>query len=977
MAPLDQDNALGNDDHSESFLSQGNATYLSEMHAKYLADRNSVDANWQAFFQNFQDADLQALKTEIEGPSWGRKRAKVVGASDDGVTTGSNVGRASASVQASAFDIRQAASDSIGALQLIRAYRVRGHLKSNLDPLGIKDVGHHPELEPASYGFNEADMDRKIFINGVLGMDVASLREILEALKKVYCETIGVEIQHITDPEQKRWLQQRIERVDHWNKTEFTERGKFAIYERLVAAEKFEQFLDKKHKGTKRFGLDGGESMIPALEQILKVGSQMGLEEVVVGMPHRGRLNVLANFMKKPFRAIFSEFAGNSSNPDDVQGSGDVKYHLGTSTDREFDDKTVHLSLTANPSHLEAVNPVVIGKVRAKQEQRNDTDRTKVMAMLMHGDAAFAGQGLVPESLDLSELKGYRIGGTIHFIVNNQIGFTTNPINARSGPYCTEVAKIIEAPIFHVNGDDPEAVVHVARVATEFRQTFKKDVVIDMFCYRRHGHNEGDEPAFTQPLMYQQIKKQKTTATLYAEKLIKDDPSRKSDLDATAQQIEDMLNEEFEASNTYKPNSADWFGGAWQGLTLAQKGPRRGKTAIEKKTYDKLADALTSVPEGFDLNPKLVRLLKQKRQMFDKGEGFDWATAEAMAFGSLLMEKAPIRFTGQDVGRGTFSHRHAVLRDQSNEKDYIPVNNIEADQSQLEIHNSPLSEAAVLGFEHGYASADPNALTIWEAQFGDFANGAQIIIDQFIVSSESKWLRFSGLVMLLPHGYEGQGPEHSSARLERFLQMCGEDNMQVVNCTTPANYYHVLRRQIQRDFRKPLIVMAPKSLLRHKMAVSEKHDFINGSSFHRVLYCNDRPEKSKVKRVVLCSGKVYYDLKEAAIEQKRDDVYFLRLEQLYPFPSIGLREELEGFEKCEFVWCQEEPKNMGAWSSVEPELEEVLFELGAKQGRVGYAGRKAAASPATGSNKKHVQEQAALVEAALSGKIVRGKILEV
>ncbi len=708
------------------------------------------------------------------------------------------------------------------------------------------------------------------------------------------------------------------------------------------------------------------ESMIPALDEILLRGAELGIREVVVGMAHRGRLNVLANFMAKPFSAIFSEFQGNPASPEDVQGSGDVKYHLGTSADREFDGRTVHLSLTANPSHLEAVNTVVLGKVRAKQDLRADKERQDTMALLLHGDAAFAGQGLVAETLDLSDLKGYRVGGTIHLIVNNQIGFTTSPTFSRSGPYCSEVAKIIQAPIFHVNGDDPEAVVHVARIAVEFRQQFKKDVVVDLFCYRRYGHNESDEPAFTQPLMYRRIAAHATTRAMYAERLVADGVLSQAEADAVATDFQARLEREFEAASSYRPNKADWLEGAWAGLQTASGDDRRGVTAVDLETLKEVGRALVTVPAGFNANRKIVRQLAAKRKNLEAGVGIDWATAEAMAFGTLLVEGAPVRLSGQDCGRGTFSQRHAVLVDQESEERFLPLNNIRQGQANLEVIDSPLSEAGVLGFEYGYSLAAPRSLVIWEAQFGDFANGAQVIIDQFISSGESKWLRMSGLTMLLPHGYEGQGPEHSSARLERYLQLCAEDNLQVVNCTTPANFFHALRRQIHRNFRKPLIVFTPKSLLRHKLCVSRLDDLGPGTSFHRVLHDAGMPgDDGEVRRIVLCSGKVYFDLYEARAERGRRDVYFLRLEQLYPFPAKALTRELGRFRHAEIAWCQEEPKNMGAWSFVAPEIETVMDTIGHEQKRLRYVGRLPAASPATGLLRRHNREQAELIAAAL------------
>jgi 2-oxoglutarate dehydrogenase E1 component len=930
-----------------------NASLLAEFYQRFLSAPDQLEPEWRRFFADLDD-EAAAVVRELNGAGANGQSATAVAA---GLTGGGDI---------TASHIRAATLDSIRALMLIRAYRVRGHLEAKLDPLGLKPVEPHPELDPRTYGFTEADMDRPIFINNVLGLETATLGEIMAAVRETYCGTIGVEFMHIQDPAQKAWIQERIESIH--NQTHFTDEGKRAILERLTAAEVFENFLNKKYTGTKRFGLDGGEAMIPALEQILKRGGQLGLKDVVIGMPHRGRLNVLANFMGKPSTAIFSEFQGGAAHPEDVGGSGDVKYHLGTSSDREFDGNTVHLSLTANPSHLEAVNPVVVGKVRAKQAQRQDTDRTQVMALLMHGDAAFAGQGLVAETLDLSELKGYRIGGTIHFIVNNQIGFTTNPVNSRSGPYCSDVAKIIQAPILHVNGDDPEAVVHVARIATEFRQTFRKDVVIDMFCYRRFGHNEGDEPAFTQPLMYRAIAGHPTTRKIYADRLAAGGIITEAEANGLTAQRERQLEKDFEASRGYKPNKADWLEGAWSGFDRVRGyDARRGKTAVPLKTLKEVGAALVRVPEEFKLNRKIVRQLDAKRQMIETGQGIDWATAEALAFGTLLVEDHPVRLSGQDCNRGTFSQRHAALVDQEGEARYVPLNHVRDGQQQIEIIDSPLSELAVLGFEYGFSLAEPRGLTLWEAQFGDFSNGAQIIIDQFIASGESKWLRMCGLVMLLPHGYEGQGPEHSSARPERFLQLCAEDNIQVVNCTTPANYFHVLRRQMHREFRKPLVVMTPKSLLRHKRCVSSLDHFGPGSTFHRVMYCDDLPSDPKqAKQVVLCSGKVYYDLLDEREKRGITDVHFLRLEQLYPFPADALAGELEPYRHCDLVWCQEEPRNMGAWAFANAFIEEVAEEVGCRNPRPRYAGRRSAASPATGSNQRHRAEQAELIDDALT-----------
>ncbi len=973
--------------HASSFLQGHNAAYVDQLYARYASDPQAVDASWREYFEALGEDTLD-VKREAAGPSWGRADWPPVPNDDltaalDGqwaedpvknVTEKVGAKAAAKGVTLTDDQVRRAVTDSLRALMIIRAYRIRGHLAADLDPLNLKDAEAHPELDPKSYGFTEADMDRPIFIDMVLGLETASMREILEILKRTYCGTFALQYMHISDPAQAGWLKERIEGFG--KEIAFTREGRKAILNKMVEAEGFEKFLHVKYTGTKRFGLDGGEALIPAMEQIIKRGGSLGVQDIIIGMPHRGRLSVLANVMAKPYRAIFNEFQGGSFKPDEVEGSGDVKYHLGASSDREFDGNTVHLSLTANPSHLEAVNPVVIGKARAKQEQLNDADRTQVLPILLHGDAAFAGQGVVAECFGLSGLRGHRTGGTIHIIVNNQIGFTTSPHNSRSSPYPTDIALMVEAPIFHVNGDDPEAVVHAAKVATEFRQMFHKDVVIDIFCYRRFGHNEGDEPMFTQPLMYKAIKKQKTSLQVYTDRLIADGLIPEGEIEDMKTAFQVHLNEEFEAGKDYRPNKADWLDGRWSHLDKEGENYQRGQTSVPLETLKEVGAALTRLPEGYQPHRTVERMLKTKKAMIDSGEGIDWATAEALAFGSLLTEGYPVRLAGQDSTRGTFSQRHSGIIDQETEERYLPLNHIRAGQSQYEVVDSMLSEYAVLGFEYGYSLAEPNALVLWEAQFGDFANGAQIMIDQFISSGEKKWLRMSGLVMLLPHGYEGQGPEHSSARLERFLQMCAEDNWIVANCTTPANYFHILRRQLHRSFRKPLIMMTPKSLLRHKLAVSTLEDMSNGSSFHRCLWDDAQQGNSeltlksdaKIKRVVICSGKVYYDLLEARDAQGLDDVYLLRLEQFYPFPAQSLVGELKRFPKAEIVWCQEEPKNQGAWSFVEPNIEWVLTRINSKWKRPAYAGRAAAASPATGLAKSHKAQQDALVNDALTGE---------
>jgi len=951
-----------------SFLSGANSEYIAHLYSSYLKDPASVDPSWKEFFVTLNDREITMLR-ELHGASWtpAENRRDQNGFATPANTNANKHGAPVSSGPSSSEDVKQAATDSIRALQLIRAYRARGHLRCNLDPLGMKPVNYHPELDPAHYGFTDADNSRKIYINGVLGLDYATLPEIMSVLEQTYCGTIGVEFLHMSDPEEKKWIQERIE--EPRNKTDFTVNGKRAILQRITAAECFEKFLHTKYVGTKRFGLDGGEALIPCIEQIMKRGSQMGLQEIVVGMAHRGRLNVLTNVMGKPFTAVFSEFQGVSAVPDDVQGSGDVKYHLGTSSDRDFDGHTVHLSLTANPSHLECVNPVVIGKVRAKQIQRGDADGTMVMPLLMHGDAAFAGQGVVPETLMMSDLPGYKIGGTMHIVINNQIGFTTRPQFARSGPYCTDVAKMVAAPIFHVNGDDPEAVVHVARIAAEYRQIFHKDVVIDLFCYRRFGHNEGDEPAFTQPLMYKKIKDQPTTREIYARQLVNENVVTEEESKAMVDEFNKYLDEAFEATKSYKPNKADYLEGKWSGMKVAYGDDRRGETAVPKDRLLEVGKTLCTIPSDFNANPKIARLFEAKKKMFETGKEFDWATGEALAFGTLLRDGYAVRLSGQDVGRGTFSHRHAIIYDQSTEEKYIALQHVAEKQPRFEAHDSPLSEFAVLGFEYGYSLAEPKTLTIWEGQFGDFVNGAQTIIDQFISSGESKWLRMSGLVMLLPHASEGQGPEHSSARPERFLQNCAEDNWQICNITTPANYFHALRRQMCRDFRKPLVVMSPKSLLRHKMCVSDISDFAEGSSFHRVLWDTDRDTLAKpkdIKRVVLCTGKVYYDLLQERRDRKINDIMILRVEQLYPFPHKIIAEELKQYPNAEVIWCQEEPQNQGYWHFVDRRIEGALAEVKHKSTRPRYVGRIDAAAPATGLLARHQAEQAKLLGEALT-----------
>jgi|TARA_B100000780_G_scaffold132701_1_gene93044 2-oxoglutarate dehydrogenase E1 component len=967
-----------------SFLHGTNSAFIEQMYEKYLINPISVPADWQIFFSGINDKSAgdsrNASWSEYSKikPNNGDLVSAIDGNWPEEVKLYENEVKSFTAFNSDEVTARSATLDSIRAIMMIRAYRIRGHLKANLDPLGLVKQNEHTELKPETYGFNSEDMDRQIFLDNVLGLEFATLKEILEILNRTYCSTVGIEFMHISDPEEKSWLQKRIEGKD--KEITFTDLGKEFILKKLIEAEGFEKYLHKKFVGTKRFGLDGAETVIPAMEQIIKKGGQLGVSEIVIGMPHRGRLGILASVMGKAYQEIFHEFAGGSIMPEDVAGSGDVKYHLGTSSDRIFDDNKVHISLTANPSHLEAVDPVVLGRVRAKQAHlRTDKGKTiqesftAVMPILLHGDAAFAGQGIVAECFALSGLRGHKTGGTIHIIVNNQIGFTTSPSFARSSPYPSDVAKFINAPILHVNGDDCEAVIYAARVATEFRQKFNKDVVLDVFCYRRFGHNEGDDPTFTQPLMYKKIKSHKSVADTYAEKVINEKLFDNNKVLNMKSDFIKHLDSEFEAAKSFKPNKADWLDGFWANMKSSRGSKRKIPTSISKSDFKNIGSKVTSYPESLNIHKTLARIFGNRKNMIDSGEGVDWATAEALAFGSLLEEGFPVRLVGQDSIRGTFSHRHSALVDQETEERYIPLNNISDKQARYEGIDSFLSEAAILGYEYGYSLDYPSALVLWEAQFGDFANGAQVQIDQFIAPGEAKWLRMSGLVLLLPHGYEGQGPEHSSARIERYLQLCAEENMIVANCTTPANYFHILRRQLLRDFRKPLIMFTPKSLLRHKQCTSKIEDFTD-DTFHRVLLddgeTKDREqslnEDDKIKKVILCSGKVYYDLTLERDNSKKLDIYIIRLEQLYPFPAKALTPIISRFKNADFVWCQEEPKNMGPWNTMERYINWCLTKARCQKNKIKYVGRSPAASTATGLMSKHQKQQKMLIDSALS-----------
>lgn len=964
-------------DPSESFMTGTNATVLEEMYDRYRQDPNSVHASWTTFFHNLEVGVAPGQAVELVRVN--RNKLQSVPA---GMTPGK--------------DLFQISQDTIQLMSMIRAYRHRGHLVADLDPLGMsksrqREDGHGDpfkigrESEPSHYGFTEADMDREFVVVGELpGPPVRRLRDIVNLLRKAYCGKIGAEYRHMLSRDEKFWIGNIME-----NEMDpgFSAEEKKQILKDLMEGEMFETFLARKHNTAKRFGLEGGEALIPGLQAMIDHGSQLGVENVVLGMPHRGRLNVLGNVADKPLEQIFHEFVPQEDPfADSYLGSGDVKYHLGTSTSRKMrSGNIVNFSLLANPSHLEAVDPVVVGKTRAKQFFTDDFTRERTMAVMLHGDASFAGQGVVAETLELSDLRDYTTGGTIHIVVNNQIGFTTDPREARSSPYPTDVAKTVGIPIFHVNGDCPESVVKVCKIAMEYRQRFQKDVVVDLFCYRRHGHNELDQPMFTQPHMYKLIKSHRTPMNNYAQQLIKEGIITEADFEELKKSVDKKLQDKFEESKDWKPSVKDWLSSHWEGMKSEASMSPLQSTGVDFKTLREVGLRHCQVPEGFKLHSILRKQFGDRRKSIEMGEGILWATAEALAFGTLLLDGYAVRLSGQDCERGTFSQRHAVLHNQDEDGIFVPLNNLQmGNQAHFQVCNSNLSEMAVLGFEMGYSLESPQSLVMWEAQFGDFANGAQVIIDTFIAAGERKWRRQSGLTLLLPHGYEGQGPEHSSARLERYLQMCDDDpdvfpdmnpdtvrqiqdcNWQVVNASTPANYFHVLRRQVQREFRKPLVIMTPKSLLRDTICRSSLAEFGPGTSFRRVI-----PEESpnlvapeKVRRLVFCTGKVYYDtLKERAVRNV-EDMAIARVEQISPFPFDLVAKEAAKYPNAEVVWRQEESKNMGAWAYVQPRFATALrgVENGEKRGQVTYIGRQPSASPATGSSAVHQQEQMALNE---------------
>ena len=948
---------------SSSYLFGANAPFIEELYEAYLDNPQSVPQQWREYFDKMQ---------VMPSPDGGEGRDVAHAPLIESFVKRARQGRLRAGPAPSDLSV---ARKQVYVQQLIGAYRFLGARWADLDPLKRQERSHIPELEPGFYDLTETDMDMAFDAGSLyFGAERLTLREIIKGLRDTYCGTIGAEYMYIGDPGEKRWIQQRLESCR--SRPSYAPEFKRYVLERLSAAETLEKHLHTRYVGQKRFSGEGGESLIPMLDHLLQRAGAAGVQETVIGMAHRGRLNVLVNVLGKLPKDLFSEFEGKHS---EELMAGDVKYHQGFSSDVMTPGGPMHLTLAFNPSHLEIVNPVVEGSVRARQHRRRDKEGAQVLPVLIHGDAAFAGQGVVMETLNLSQTRGYGTGGTVHIVLNNQIGFTTSdPRDTRSTIYCTDVAKMVEAPILHVNGDDPEAVVFAARVAAEFRQQFQKPVVIDMWCYRRFGHNEGDEPGFTQPLMYKKIRAHRTALDIYADRLIAEGVTTREDVDRMKEDWRTRLNEEFEAGQSYKPNKADWLDGRWAGKKSGwqlSENERRGQTGVALETLQHIGAEITSTPPDFHAHRTIQRFLDNRKAAIEHGGPIDWATAEALAISSLLYEGYNVRLSGQDSERGTFSQRHSVLIDQENEARYLPFNHIAEGQGRYEVVNSMLSEEAVLGFEYGYSLAEPDALVLWEAQFGDFANGAQVVFDQFISSAERKWLRMSGLVCLLPHGYEGQGPEHSSARLERYLQLCAEDNMQVANCTTPANYFHILRRQLHRSFRKPLVLMTPKSLLRHKRAVSRLGEMGMASSFQRLLLddAETAPNETfilkadeNIRRVILCSGKVYYDLLDEREKRGVDDVYLLRVEQLYPFPLKGLVAALGRFRNADVVWCQEEPKNMGAWSFVDSYLEWVLTQIGGKSKRARYIGRTASASTATGTMSRHLAQLKLFLEEAFA-----------
>jgi len=937
-----------------------NVVFINELYQKFLQNPASVDASWAEFFAANQD-EIKSVLSDYKGPSWGARNLQVVGSQEFDISSNAK----KEAPKANPKDAKSAAPAAAGkdlnirTANLVLAYKRFAHLAANLDPLSLMPRQYVAEIDPANHGIEAADLEKEVELNGILGLGKAKISQVIAQLNFIYANKIGCEFEYIRNQEQKSWLARETESAAL---ADISKDEKVKILKEVIRTERFEQFLHKRFPGAKRFSVEGGDASINSVEKIIDVAAKNGVKKIVIGMAHRGRLNTLTGVMGKPYHQMIAEFKGTPGMPEGITKSGDVKYHMGYASSREIAGKKINLSLAFNPSHLEAVNPVAVGRIRAKQDLFGYSERTQAMAILIHGDAAFAGQGVVAENLAMNGVEGYNTGGVMHVIVNNQIGFTANPTDSRSTTYSSDLAKMIDAPIFHVNGDDVEAVVRASDVAMRYRQVFKKDVILDIICYRRYGHNEGDEPLYTQPVMYTKIKDHPSLEKIYSQKLIAEGSVSEAEYQKFAADFDAHLSSEFDVAATYKPTEADWLKADWSKIQDGNTSP--AKTAVDQKSLKELIAKTAEIPADFNANPKITRQLEARKQALESGKDIDWGCGEALAFASLLAEGFPIRLSGQDSGRGTFSHRHSILHDATSGKRHNIFSNV-SKVAKYEVYDSVLSEYGVLGFEYGYSLSMPNGLTIWEAQFGDFANGAQIMFDQFIASSEVKWLRKSGLVMLLPHGYEGQGPEHSSARLERCLQACADNNLRVCNITNPANFFHALRRQLHGKDRKPLIVMSPKSLLRHKLATSTLAEFSDLN--FRALIGDDSQivPAEQVRKVILCSGKVYYDLLEAREARSIKSIALVRLEQLYPFPSEELKNELKKYKNAEVVWCQEEPKNMGAWKFVEELIEEVLVDIKHKTLRPKYVGRIASASPATGYGSYHAKEQKALIEDAL------------
>ncbi len=934
----------------------GNYIFVQEIYKKYLEDPALVSDDWKSYFEENKDS-IQEVINDSKGPSWAKKNLKVVGSQDFDI---SSFTKAEAKKDKKATKVDDRDLLKLKVLNLLLCYRRFGHLACNIDPLSLTPSKVVPQLNIAYHNIEESDLEKEIELNGILGLQKTKVSHVVELLNILFKSSIGSEFEYTQNHEHIDWLSDNLRASIL---TDLDKKEKVKILKEIVRTTKFEQFLHKRFPGAKRFSIEGGESAINSVEKIIDSSARLGVKKIVIGMAHRGRLNMLNGVLGKAYHKTISEFKYVPSIPKSITDKGDVKYHMGHSNNRDIDGNKIDISLAYNPSHLEAVNSVVMGRVRAKQDLYQDQNRDQALALLIHGDAAFAGQGSVAETLMMSDIKGYNTGGVIHLVINNQIGFTANPSDSRSTTYASDLAKAINAPIFHVNGDDVEAVVKISDLATKFRQKFKKDVVIDLICYRKYGHNEGDEPMYTQPVMYTKIKTHPNLETIYSDNLKNNGVVSEEEYQKIVTDFNEYLIKEFDIALKYEAKEADWLKKDW--AKIKDGNLTTPITGIDDKKLKGLFNTITHIPDNFNINSKIARQIEAKKKILESGKNIDWGTGEALAFTSLLSEGYPVRITGQDAGRGTFSHRHSVYHDSKTGERFYPFNSL-SKAAKYEVHDSLLSEYAVLGFEYGYSLSTPNGLTIWEAQFGDFANGAQVVFDQFICSSEEKWLRKSNLVMLLPHGYEGQGPEHSSARLERYLQSCANNNMFVVNITTPANFFHALRRQVYLADRKPLIVMSPKSLLRNHQAVSNIGDFEGDSKFKEIIPETQKlTSDDKVKKVILCTGKVYYDLLTARQEGNINDIALIRLEQIYPFAKEALQKELKKYKNAQIVWCQEEPKNMGAWSFVNELIEESLIAINHKNTRAKFVGRSASASPATGYNNYHVEEQKALIKEAL------------